>query len=330
METNYGFTRMTFSEFEIWLSKLRVARTIMKIQQHHTYIPSYIHFTGFNHLERQLAMKNFHVNQNGWAAIGQHFTIFPDGEIVTGRNLEKSPACILNQNANALCIENFGNFDSGGDLMTSMQRDTIIAVTAALCKKFNLPPNSNTIVYHHWFRLDNGVRNNGAGYNKTCPGTNFFGGNKVADFETNFAPLVRSKLTGNDIKSDSTAVLKYVCVSADDLNIRILPTSSSAKAKDRSAIKLGSILRVYQEQNNWLKISNSAQNWVSARYTFEVKRATVLASNLNVRTGPGGIFPKNSNVQKDEEVFIYAEKDGWCKIGSGERWVSKKYLKFDS
>ena len=330
METKYGFTRMNLPEFEHWIANLRVGRTILKIQQHHTYIPSYIHFTGFNHLERQLSMKRCHVNDNGWADIGQHFTIFPDGDILTGRSLEKSPACIRGQNADALCIENFGNFDIDGDTMTTIQKSTIIAVTAALCTKFNLPPNSQSIVYHHWFRLDNGFRNDGAGGNKTCPGTNFFGGNKVDDFERNFAPLVRARISGGQIKTESTAIIKYVCVSASSLNVRLEPTSSSAKASDRAPVKMGAILRVYAEENNWLKISNSAQHWVSGRYAFEVKRATVTATSLNVRTGPGTIFPKNSNVLQGEEVFIYDEHDGWCKISSGEKWVSKQYLKFDN
>ena len=85
---------MNVAQFEAWISNLRIGRTILKIQQHHTYIPSYIHFTGSNHFERQLAMKNYYVNQNGWQDIGQHFTIFPDGAILTGRSLEQSLACI--------------------------------------------------------------------------------------------------------------------------------------------------------------------------------------------------------------------------------------------
>lgn len=330
METKNGFIKMSLAEFENWIAQYKVGRTIMKIQQHHTYIPSYVHFTGFNHFERQLAMKNHHVNQNGWADIGQHFTIFPDGEVMTGRSLEKSPACITNQNANAICIENLGNFDIDGDTMTAAQKSSIIGVTAALCKKFNLPPNSNTIVYHHWFRLDNGIRNDGAGSNKSCPGTNFFGGNKVEDFEQNFVPLVKGRISGGQIKSDTSAILKYVSVTADELNVRVLPNSKSAKAKERSSVQMGAILRVYEEQNKWYKISNSSQHWVSGRYTIEVKRATVNATSLNVRTGPGTTYPKNSSVIKDEEVFIYDEQNGWCKIGSGERWVSKQYLKFDN
>ncbi len=318
---------MSLAEFENWIGQVRVGRTVLKIQQHHTYIPSYIHFNGSNHFERQLAMKNYHVNQNGWQDIGQHFTIFPDGIVVTGRSLEKSPACILNQNANAICIENFGNFDIGGDTMNNLQRDSIISVTAALCKKFNIEPNSNCIVYHHWFRLDNGNRNDGGGNNKSCPGTNFFGGNKVSHFNANFLPLVEVKISNGQIKSDTTAVLKYVSVITDELNVRVLPSSTSAKAADRPSVKRGAVLRVYQEQNNWFKISNSLSHWVSGRYTSEVKRATVTATSLNVRTGPGKSFPKSGSVSKDEEVFVYAEQNGWSKIGSEEKWVSNEYLK---
>lgn len=330
METKFGFTKLTLSEFESWISNLRVGRTILKVQQHHTYIPSYIHFNGSNHFERQLAMKSFHIAENGWADIGQHFTIFPDGIVLTGRSLESVPAGIKGQNADAICIENFGNFDIGGDSMNDTQKTSIIAITAALCRKFNLPVNSESIVYHHWFSLINGARNNGSGNNKTCPGTNFFGGNKVADFDRNFAPLVKAYISRGQIKIDSSSVQKYVSVSADELNVRVQPTSSSAKAKDRAPIKMGAILRVYDEQNNWLKISNSAEHWVSGRYTSEVKRAIVNATILNVRTGPSKDFPKNSNVGKDEEVFIYNEQNGWCKIGSGEKWVSKQYLTIDN
>lgn len=328
METKYGFTKMTVAEFENWISNLRIGRTILKIQQHHTYIPSYVHFTGSNHFERQLAMKNHHVNQNGWLDIGQHFTIFPDGTLLTGRSLEKSPACITNQNANSVCIENFGDFDSGRDTMSNLQKNAIIAVTAALCKKFNLPVNSNTIVYHHWFRLDNGVRNNGAGNNKSCPGTNFFGGNKVIDFENHFAPLLITKLSGHQIKTDSSTIVKYVCVTANVLNIRTQPDAGSPKVSERPNIAMGAILRVYEEKDGWLKISNSLSHWVAGRYTTEVKRATVNAAILNVRTGPGTNFPKTVKIEKDEEVFVFEELNSWCKIGLEDKWVSKSFLNF--
>ncbi len=122
IETKFGFIKMTSQEFESYIEKLKIARTILFIQQHHTYIPSYIHFKGNNHFELQKGMKNTHMNVNGWADIGQHFTVFPDGSILTGRNIEKTPACITGRNSNAICIENLGNFDKGGDEMTDVQK----------------------------------------------------------------------------------------------------------------------------------------------------------------------------------------------------------------
>lgn len=327
METKFGFSKMTLSEFETWIKNLRVSRTVLKIQQHHTYTPSYIHFTGNNHFVRQKAMKNHHVSNNGWKDIGQHFTVFPDGSILTGRSMEDSPACIYGQNANSVCIENFGDFEKGKDLMNNKQKLSVVKVTALLCQKFNIPVSTDFIIYHHWFDLNSGVRNNGTRNNKSCPGTNFFGGNKVADCQKNFIPLVNSALSGT-IKTDVSDVEKYVCVTANFLNVRTQPNASSIKAPERPSVPLGSILRVYGEQNGWLKISKSDSRWVSKRYTTFVERAVVTATVLNVRTGPGIWFSKKGRLLKGEVVFVTKTKDNWCKIGSEDKWVSKAYLQF--
>ena len=137
METKYGFKKMTANEFAIYLENLKIARTILRIQQHHTYIPSYIHFSGGNHFELQKGMQSTHKYTNGWSDIGQHISIFPDGSVVTGRDFEKSPAGIAYNNQNSFCIENIGNFDKNMDDMRPEQRDAIITVTAALCKKIS-------------------------------------------------------------------------------------------------------------------------------------------------------------------------------------------------
>lgn len=52
METKYGFHLMDIDEFEKWLVAQRVNRVIQLIQNHHTYLPDYSHFTGNNHFER--------------------------------------------------------------------------------------------------------------------------------------------------------------------------------------------------------------------------------------------------------------------------------------
>lgn len=166
----YGFTKMTISEFEKWIAAFKVARTVLTVQQHHTYLPNYSSFKGSNQLEMQKSMKNYHINKNGWSDVGQHFTTFPDGTIVTGRSMETSPACIYGQNSNSVCMEHVGDFDKGKDSMSDVHKDTIIRMTAALCTKFNLVVNSNSIIYHHWFNLASGERNNGTKNNKSCPG----------------------------------------------------------------------------------------------------------------------------------------------------------------
>jgi uncharacterized protein YraI len=329
METKSGFTKMTSKEFETYISNLKIARTILFIQQHHTYIPSYIHFKGNKHFDLQKGMKNTHININGWADIGQHFTIFPDGSILTGRSIEKSPACITGNNANAICIENLGNFDDGADEMTEAQRNAIVIVTAALCKKFSFIPDSNNIVYHHWFNLSSGVRNNGSGNNKSCPGTNFFGGNKVEDCKTHFIPLIKQKLNtviNNDISP--LLVSKYVSVISNTLNIRTGAGTDYSVSKDRTPALLGSILRVYEEKSGWYRISSSAQHWVNSKYTKEVKRGVVNADVLTVRSGAGTNYPKLDSILKGAEVFVYAQKEGWSQISVESRWVKDSFLKF--
>lgn len=327
METKYGFTKMTIGEFETWMANTRVARTVLYLQQHHTYIPSYQQFTGNNHFDIQKGMKDHHVGSNGWMDIGQHFSIFPDGTVLTGRSLELSPACILGNNTNAICIENVGDFDSGKDVMTVAQKDAIIKATAAICKKFSIAVNTDKIVYHHWFNLSTGERNNGTGVNKSCPGTGFFGGNKVADCQNNFIPLINLVLAGGSIPILPT-ILKYVIVTANTLNIRTGAGSTFPKASDRTPALLGAILRVYEEQTDWYRISSSQQHWVSSRYTDEVEKATVNANTLNVRSGPGTNFPKIGSYLQNQELFVIQKQNGWCKISLESKWVKEDFLDF--
>lgn len=328
METKYGFTKFSLSEFEEWITDKKIIRTVLKIQQHHTFSPSYKEFDGKNHFERQRSMKNYHVNSNGWNDIGQHFSIFPDGTILTGRSLEQSPACIYGQNANAICIENVGNFDKGGDTMIPEQAASIIRVTALLCKKFNLPIDTNAIVYHHWFHLSTGVRNNGSGGNKSCPGTNFFGGNKVADCEKNFLPLVKKEL-GNELNSISS-IIKYVSVQADSLNIRIAPEASSAISSIQKNAQLGAILRVYEVKNGWYKISQSASMWVNGKYTKDLIKGTVSSDRLNVRSGPGTNYKIVDSLKKGDIIFLEKSEKNWSKLPLEEKYINHSYIKINN
>jgi len=327
MKTKFGFTSLTVSEFERWIQQQNIARTVLFIQEHHTFSPSYIHFKGDNHFTMQRGMKNHHVNNNGWSDIGQHLTIFPDGRILTGRSLERSPACIFGNNKHAICIESVGYFDIGKDQMTSAQRESIIAVTAALCKRFNIPVSTDRIVYHHWFDLSSGARTNGSGVTKSCPGTNFFGGNSVSDCKQHFLPLVASAIGQPITGETSSSIIGYGYVTANLLNIRKGARSSFAKVGQTS---LSAVVRIYEEKNNWYRISENKQEWVSGNYVKEIKRATVNANVLNVRSGPSTRFHVVGSVVKNQEVFAYKEKGNWSQISLDEQWVSNNFLDFTS
>lgn len=321
MQKRFGFTLLTLAEFEGWLAQQNVARTVLYIQEHHTWSPNYLHFRGNNHFDMQRSMQHFHKNVNGWMDIGQHFTIFPDGTIVTGRSLELSPACIFGFNAHSICLENVGNFDAGGDAMRLEQREAIVRVTAALCQRFNIPVSTDRIVYHHWFDLRTGNRTNGEGVTKSCPGTAFFGGNKVVHAEANFLPLVRELMQTGQVPPP---VLKYGYVTADWLNVRNQPSSKGRKI---NVTPFGSVLRIYEGKNNWYRISASKQEWVSANFVRDVVRATVInTATLNVRSGPSTQFGIIGALVRNEEVFIFEEQGNWAKISVDDRWVSKSFL----
>lgn len=193
------------SGFKDYMSSLKVTRSINKIQLHHTYSPAYEQFKGNNHKDLQKAMKNFHIKSNGWNDIGQHFTIFPDGKVCTGRSINSAPAGIKGANMGAICIECLGNFDKGGDEMTAAQRNAIVKVVKVLLDRFGIDARTG-VVYHAWWKADGkelGTYIAGKSA-KTCPGTNFFGGNTREAFEKNLLPLleVEEKVlleTGNDI-----------------------------------------------------------------------------------------------------------------------------------
>jgi len=231
--TKYGFTKMTVNEFKSWI-KQQGNYKYTGIQIHHTWKPDYSNFykadgSHEDELVRQNNTKNFHVKTNGWADIAQHFTIFPNGVIVTGRKLSNTtPVGIKGWNANKICIEIYGNFDVGCDKMTEEQKQAVIAVYGELCKKFNIVPSTNTLRCHAWFTAGGTYLGD---YNKsksakTCPGTNFMGfGNSKVAIQNNFIPLVKAYMNGNSVPSTPVVSMPTsgefkVRVTADELNYR--------------------------------------------------------------------------------------------------------------
>ena len=323
METKYGFTKFSVQEFLSWIGGISVARTLDRVQQHHTWKPRYSGFGGNNHFELQRSMKRHHVDTNGWSDIGQHFTIFPDGMVMTGRPLNRSPACIYGANSGAVCIENLGNFDAGGDTMLDEQKQAIFRVTAALLERFGLgEPSEDNIVYHHWYD-SNGNKKFGVDGVKSCPGTAFIGGNKLPDFKEHFLPGVRAALGG--ASPGPVGVVKWIHVDADWLPIRA-EAASDAKIIDR--VGLGAILRVFEERDRWYRVSNTKSHWVYSRNTHPVRRATVNTIDTNCRTGPGMQFDIVEVYNKGDRVFVHGRRGNWLSIGP-DQWIHETLLGID-
>lgn len=324
MESRFGFTRFSVAEFEPWLRSISVGRQVNKIQQHHTWSPKYAHFTGGNHFELQKGMRDYHVNHNGWADIGQHFSIFPDGAIVTGRSLNMTPACIFNNNAGSVCIENVGDFDTGKDAMTATQRGAIVQATVALARKFNLNPvTTNNIVYHHWYDLNSGARTDGAGTTKSCPGTAFFGGNSVAACRAHFLPLVQQGLDG---AAPAPAAPAFGCVITETLNVRSAPGADQPLSATQGPLQAGTIVRVYGERDGWLKIAATGEHWVFAKWIAPVVRHVVNTDDSKGRTGPGTAFETLKAFMRGDEVFVHEERANWSRVGLDPLWINSALI----
>ena len=206
MKTGYGFTEFeNLSEFKTWLNKQNVTRKVTRLQVHHMWMPDYSCWAKDNALRRQYNTKTYHMTHNKWGDIAQHFSVFPDGHIVTGRSLNKTPIGIKGWNTSAICVEIYGNFDSGHDVMTEAQKKAVVGLYGELCKKFKLTPNENTIRPHCWFTAGGTYLGDYSSSKsaKTCPGTKFMGfGNTKSAFKNNFYPMIQAYINGNATPSE--------------------------------------------------------------------------------------------------------------------------------
>jgi hypothetical protein len=260
MLTKGKFILFDTTEFANWLNNIAITRIIRLIQIHHTWLPDYSTFRD-NHFALLESMEASH-KERGFSEIGQNLTIFPDGKVAICRNLNTIPAGIKGANTYGICIEGVGNFDIGKDQMTQAHRDAYCKVVALLCIKFNLTPDTNSIVYHHWYDLNTGLRTDGTGSTKTCPGTNFFGGNSVQACRDNFIPQIVAALADPAINDAiNTTWPIYGEVNVQLLNVRSAPSTSAAITRQ---ISYGTDVNIYELQNSWYRINQG--EWVYKDY----------------------------------------------------------------
>ena len=149
--------------------------------------------------------------------------------------------------------------------MTPVHKTLIVNLNALLCKKFNLVPNTDTIVYHHWYDLTSGERTTDNSRTKTCPGTNFFGGNTIADCQANFIPLVKvsmDNLAGTATSAVEIPGVQHGIVNVATLNVRAATNTNVPILK---VLHQGTPVAIYESDNGWYRI-DAGQQWVKSDF----------------------------------------------------------------
>lgn len=239
MKTKNGFTLLeNEKDVKEWLSKQKVTRKITRLQVHMMDLPNYSTWEKTDkkvfsepHFGRTQSLDSYGKSKWGCSDghgkfIAQHLNIFPDGKITTGRNLNSTPIGIRGWNTNAICIEIYGCFNKGKDIMTTEQKKAVIYLYGLLCKRFNIPVDISHIRPHCWFTaggtyLGKYIPLRSA---KKCPGTNFWGYGCSPEGFAHFIKDVKNYVEGKkeEPKKEETkpTTKKFEIVTLDKLNIR--------------------------------------------------------------------------------------------------------------
>ena len=278
MKTRNGFTLIEkTSEIKTYLSKQKVTRKITRLQVHHMDMPNYStwkktdkkvfsepHF-GRTESLNSYGKKTWNYSDGHGKYIAQHFNVFPDGKITTGRHLNSTPIGIKGWNTNAICIEIYGDFDKGKDTMTSAQKKAVIALYGELCKKFKITPSTKTIRPHCWFTASGTYlgKYDSSRSAKTCPGTNFMGYGCSPSGFAKFINLVKDYVDDKEeAKEEATTFKRYIArCTVDKLNCRKGP-GTSYDIEDQ--LEKGDVVTIIDEKDGWVKCL--AGYWCSKKY----------------------------------------------------------------
>ena len=288
MKTQNGFTLFEkTSEIGPWLKKQNITRTISRLQVHHMDLPNYSTWEKTDkkvfdepHFGRTESLNSYGKSKWGYSDghgkyIAQHFNVFPDGKITTGRHLNSTPIGIRGWNTNAICIEIYGDFDKGKDVMTAAQKKAVIALYGELCKRFKIKPSTSTIRPHCWFTARGTYlgKYDSSRSAKTCPGTNFMGYGCSTTGFAKFIKEVKAYIDGEESKEvvkeepkeeKSEGIYR---VRTDELNVRKGPGVNFEKTNE---IHKGDAFTIVEINGNWGKLK-SGIGWINLSYTEKVK-----------------------------------------------------------
>ena len=282
MKTQNGFALLeNAKEIRDWLKKQKVARKITRLQVHHMDLPDYSTWEKTDkkvfsepHFARTKSLDDYGKRKWGYSDghghyIAQHFNVFPDGKITTGRNLNSTPIGIVGWNTNAICIEIYGDFDKGHDKMNAKQKEAVIALYGELCKRFGIPVDTAHIRPHCWFTASGTYLGK---YNpnrsaKTCPGTNFWGVGCSPSGFNKFLTDIKAYVNGKGMESPSTEFKPYIArVNTDGLNAR---KGAGAEYDIECVLNKGTAITIIEEKKakdggTWCRALS--KYWINKNY----------------------------------------------------------------
>ena len=242
MKAQNGFILMNKNEIGSYLAKQKVSRKITRLQVHQMDLPNYSTWEKTDkkvfsepHFGRAQSLNDYGKRKWNYSDghgkyIAQHFNVFPDGMITTGRHLNSTPIGIRGWNDGAICIEIYGDFDKGKDVMTKAQKEAVIALYGELCKKFKIPVDTAHIRPHCWFTAGGTYlgKYNSSRSAKTCPGTNFWGVGCSPSGFNKFLADIKEYVNDKEVQASPTddKFKQYIAkVNTDELNARKGPGS---------------------------------------------------------------------------------------------------------
>ena len=121
--------------------------------------------------------------------------------------------------------------------------------------------------------------------------------------------------------SYSTLMIKNIVKVNTTLNVRNKPCDGNIVRK----LKNGEVVDIIDYQNGWFKIGKD--EWVSADYIHS-PYGIVTANVLNIRSGAGVNYQDIGDLNKNENVRVLKESNGWYLVLCGTRygWASAKYI----
>lgn len=120
-------------------------------------------------------------------------------------------------------------------------------------------------------------------------------------------------------------------VTPEKLNVRKGPSVENDKI---GSLDRGMVVEILESNNGWnkVKLSDGNEGWVSGDYTAKEK-ATVIATELNVRKGPSIENDKIGSLANGTVVEVLEHENDWYKVkldDNQEGWISGDYALTES